>query len=235
MTPAMPTISKVFTTRRICGIAAQSTTPNPTVGHIADNECDTNAATCCLGANFSILAHTRRTADVYACDQSIATIEGVPIVSGATAWTDPGTTQTYILIVNEALYYGPKLDHSLLNPNQIRRFGIPFWDSPFDTARGLQIDIEPVVPLTTKGTKIFFKSRVPTKFELENCPHIQLTSKCCWNPGTILLSEINQKDSNTIYDNRTDKGFNPLHDLQERLLRVTPTISKVSRAFMITH
>ena len=161
------TISKVFTTRRVCSIAAHSTTSPTTPGHQADNECDTNADTCCLGANFSILAHTRRTADVYSYDQSTAPIEGVPIVSGATAWTDPSSGQIYILIINEALYYGTKLDHSLLNPNQIRKFGIPFWDNPFDFDRGLQIDIQPPVTLTTKGTKIYFKSQVPNNNNLK--------------------------------------------------------------------
>ena len=220
----MPTtISKVFTTRRsISGIAAHPNIPSPPPGTIADNECDTNADTCCLGTNFSILAHTRRTADVYAYDDSIAPIEGVPIVSGATAWNDPGTHQTYILVVNEALYYGPKLNHSLLNPNQIRKFGLPFWDNPFDQARGLQIDTDPPVLLTTKGTKIYFKSRVPTDFELATCPHIQLTSKCCWNPGTVLLSAITQRNPSTIseLDDLDDDTFHPLHNLRECLLRV---------------
>ena len=182
---AKATISKVYTTRReISSIAAQ---PITTPGHQADNECDTNADTCCLGANFSILAYTRRTADVYAYDKAIAPIEGVPIVSGATAWTDPGTNQTYILIINEALFYGTKLDHSLLNPNQIRKFGIPFWDNPFDFDRGLKIDIQPHIPLTTKGTKIYFKSRVPTKLELELCPHIHLTSKNVLESGDCII------------------------------------------------
>ena len=135
------------------------------------------------------------------------------------------------MVVNEALYYGPKLNHSLLNPNQIRQFGLPFWDNPFDRARGLQIDTDPPVLLATKGTKIYFKSRVPTDFELATCPHIQLTSKCCWNPGTVLLSEITQRNPSTIsdLDDLDEDTFYPLHNLRECLLRVTPTISKVSR------
>ena len=57
--------------------------------------------------------------------KDITPIVGVPIVSGATAWDDPVTGQTYILIINEGLYYGNKMDHSLINPNQIRDYGIP--------------------------------------------------------------------------------------------------------------
>ena len=44
-------------------------------------------------------------ADVYPYDKLYKSIEGVPIVSGATAWDDPASGQTYILVMNEALYY----------------------------------------------------------------------------------------------------------------------------------
>ena len=43
-----------------------------------------------------------------------------PILNGTTAWDDPVSNQTYIFVVNKALYYGTKLDHYLLNPNHIR-------------------------------------------------------------------------------------------------------------------
>ena len=62
---------------------------------------------------------------MYAYINDIAPIVGVPIVSWATPWDDPVTGQTYILVINEGLYYGKKIDHSLMNPNQIRAYGIP--------------------------------------------------------------------------------------------------------------
>ena len=41
----------------------------------------------------------------------------------------------FILVFNKALYYGTKLDHFLINPNQVRADGIPFWDNdPYDLA-----------------------------------------------------------------------------------------------------
>ena len=45
-------------------------------------------------------------------------------------WEDPATGKQYILIVHEALYFGDKLEHSLLNPNQIRDNGITVKDVP---------------------------------------------------------------------------------------------------------
>ena len=131
---------------------------------MAKNECDSNADTCCLGKNFVILNYTRCTADVHAYDKSIQPIENVPIVCGATAYDDPKTGRTYILIINEGLYYGDKLDHTLINPNQVRDFGIPLWDNPYDKDKSLKVEIndELTIPLHTKGTKIYFNSRSPT-------------------------------------------------------------------------
>ena len=135
---------------------------------------------------------TNRAADVYPYDSSYKSIANVPIVSGATAWDDPFTGETYILVFHESLFYGPKLDHSLINPNQIRMNGIGFWDNPFDRTRELSIEIErgPVIPLEFKGTKLMFSSRVPTKDELDRCHHIDMTSPLEWNPSQVVLGEI---------------------------------------------
>ena len=87
------------------------------------NESDSNADTCCLGNNFIVLQYTERTADVYPYDSSYSPLLNVPIGTGATAQDDPDTGITWLIIINEALFYGQEVDHSLLNPNQIRHFG----------------------------------------------------------------------------------------------------------------
>ena len=47
-----------------------------------------------------------------------------------------------------------KLDHFLLKPNQIRHYGINFWDNPYDKERGLKITLYDFVDATmqTKET-----------------------------------------------------------------------------------
>ena len=92
--------------------------PEPVIS--AENECDTNADTCCLGRNFIVLEYTTRTADVYDYDKEIDPLNNVLIVSGAIEWDDLATGKAYIIIINEALYYGTKLYHLLINPNQIK-------------------------------------------------------------------------------------------------------------------
>ena len=164
--------------------------PPPNV--TAPNETDTNADTCCLGQNFVITSYTSRTADVYPYDSSYKPIQNIPIVTGATAWTDRSNNVTYILIINEALYYGSKLDHSLINPNQIRANSIDVHDNPFDVTKPISIDVGEglIIPLTKSGTKIYFDSRTPTEEELNNCEHVHLTSINEWNPESVVLGEM---------------------------------------------
>lgn len=182
------------TVRRAAAVTTEETKTNkpqePLPNTVAANEADSNADTCCLGQNFVVLQYTNRVADVYAYNKSLKPVQNVPIVSGATAYDCPKTRSTYILVVNEALYYGTQLDHSLLNPNQLRSYGVDFWDNPFDTDRPLCIDInrDVQIPLVTTGTKVQFKSRVPTTEELKSCPHLQLTSKAEWNPSTLQMT-----------------------------------------------
>ena len=175
--------------------------PNTT----ADNKCDTNADTCCLGKNFIVLNSTYRTADVYAYDTSrIQPIENVPIVTAATAFDDPETGDTFILIFNESLYYGEKLDHSLVNPNQIRAYEIPLWDNPYDPAQALSIEDHPslTIPFRVFGTKVGFSTRVPTQHELRECEHIQLTSSNLWNPSYVVMVQATDQGGQTPWKRR---------------------------------
>ena len=132
------------------------------------NESDSNADTCCLGKNWIVYNYTSRTADVYPYDQAYKPAKDVPIVTGASAYTD-STDTTYILIIHEALFYGNKLDHTLLNPNQLRFNNVNYWDNPYDKNNALSIEVPDVltIPLQLSGTKISFSSRTPTTMELE--------------------------------------------------------------------
>lgn len=178
--------------RRICNVSHTCLHSEPEPGTMAANESDSNADTCCLGKNFIILNHTNQTADVFPYEKSYQPIANVPIVSGATAWDDPIDGTTYILVFHEALFYGTKLDHSLINPNQIRYNGIDFWDNPYDCHHNTCIEVHdgPTIPLTLDGTKIAFTSRTPTTDELNSCIHINMTSDEPWNPTTVRLGEI---------------------------------------------
>ena len=61
-------------------------------------------------------------------------IKGVPIATAVTAWTSTETGETYILVFHEELWIGDQMEHSLLNPNQLRHFGVTVQDNPFADA-----------------------------------------------------------------------------------------------------
>lgn len=186
------------------------------IGTSANNEADTNADTCCLGSNFTVLSYTNRTADVYPYDASYEPVKSVPIVSGATTYHHPNG-DAFILIINEALYYGDKLDHSLINPNQVRHNGIGFWDNPYDSSHELGIEIyekDIMIPMQYDGTKLAFRSSVPTEYELNVLPHIILTSSTQWNPGEVVLGKTQRKDAvikvKKVQVHVDDSGLNTL-------------------------
>ena len=101
---------------------------------MAANEGDTNADTCVLGPNFAMEGYSYRSAEVYPYDKDSYDPVIVPIGMGVTAYDCPVLRRPLLLIINEGLYYGTKMTHSLWNPNQIRSFGHKFQDIPFDDA-----------------------------------------------------------------------------------------------------
>lgn len=161
-------------------------------------ELDTHADTCVLGVNFIIMEYSGRVCDVYPYSQEYEAITDVPIVRGATAVQNQETGETIILIVNEGLWFGDKMDHSLINPNQLRHFGVDVCDNPY-TEGGMYIresESQTFITLHSKGIIVFVDSHTPTTHELQTCQHVVLTSPSIWNPMTVCLGEVHTGSSN---------------------------------------
>ena len=147
-------------------------------------EMDSHADTVVLGKNCVVISFTGRECDVSPYTDTYDSIKGVPIVTGASAWTCPDTGETMILVFHEALWMGDVLEHSLINPNQLRHHGIVVQDNPYARSP-LAITTEDDTysfPLQTEGTTIYLSTRTPTDQELQQCRHVQLTSASEWNP-----------------------------------------------------
>jgi hypothetical protein len=164
---------------------------------------DSHVGTCALGCNFVALSYTGRVCDVfpYNADKG-GCVKKVPIVTGATAYTCQTSGQTFILVINEGLWLGHKLSHSLLNQNQLQYHGVTVHDNPFDCTTPLSVEhSELTIPLLTSGTNIFLDTRTPTQNKLDTCPHyLHLTSEVEWNPQTVLLAltqSVEAEDSTT--------------------------------------
>ena len=59
----------------------------------------------------------------------------VPIVTGASTYTDRNTGGSFIIFINKAFYYGEKLGHSMINHNQLRSYRTIVLYNLFDSNR----------------------------------------------------------------------------------------------------
>ena len=98
-------------------------------------ELDSHADTIVCGSNCIIIHYTGKECDVTPYTDAYEAIKSVPIVQAATAYDNPETGECTILILNEAIWMGDKMDHTPVNPNQLRSFGITAQDNPFAEAR----------------------------------------------------------------------------------------------------
>ena len=156
----------------------------PTEGRI---ELDSHADTVVLGSNAVVLHYTGNECEVSPYSDEYEAISNVPVVRGATLWTDQNDNQGYILVFNEALWMGDSLPHSLINLNQLCAYGTLVQDNPFSCD---PLAIEPpnnnvTIPLSTLGTIIYADTCVPTQEELSALPHVVLTSDSPWDPHHI--------------------------------------------------
>ena len=171
----------------------------PTSGRI---ELDSHANTIVLGSNCVILHHTGKVCEVSPYSDDYEAIKNVPVVCGATLWTDTVDNQEYILVFNKSLWMGDSLAHSLINPNQLRAFGTEVQDNPFSTER---LSIHPAshditIPLQTLSTIIFANTHAPTDQELSKTPHIMLSSNADWDPHHVRFPshDVEEESRSTI-------------------------------------
>jgi hypothetical protein len=129
-------------------------------GKEARCELDTRADTCCAGINCRPIFYTGQQCEVQGFHDDFAPVPDVPIATVATTWSDPLTGRGYILIIHEALYFGSGMNHSLINPNQLRHYGVIVHDNPYERdpsrAMGIEIDDNDRLPFCSQGSTVFF-------------------------------------------------------------------------------
>ena len=152
-------------------------------------ELDSHADTFVGGSNCVMLPDTETgdKATVYSFSDESRPFREIPIGSLATAWVDPKTSETVILVFNEGLYFGDRLNHSLLCPNQLRAHGVEVKDAPKhldnESSHAIYSDQDDLtIPLRLRGVISLFDTHKPTDEELENCRHVHLTSDQPWDP-----------------------------------------------------
>ena len=158
-------------------------------------ELDSHADTVVAGSNMVMLPNgdTKQRVTVSGYSPDLPVMENIPIASCATAYSSPDTGEVFILVFHQALYFGKKLPHSLLCPNQMRDAGHVVNDTPrqYDDKSTHSIMVcDPDlnynlnIPLMLQGVISCFCSRQPTTEELNpgNCEWITMTMDEPWDP-----------------------------------------------------
>ena len=83
---------------------------------------------------------------------------------------------------------GNTLQHTLVNPNQLRAYGTIVQDNPFASSPiKFEPPTGPTIPLTTMGTIIYCNTRTLNDHELSTLPHISLSSSATWDPHNVVF------------------------------------------------
>ena len=108
------------------------------------------------------------------------------------------------------LYFGSGLSRSLLNQNQIRNHirhhnGRVQDDYTREDEEFGILTHDTFIPFAIDGSTIYFESRVPSATELENLPHVVITSRERWDPHSTPLvrphaAEISRTHTSNIHE-----------------------------------
>ena len=92
---------------------------------------DSHADTCMGGPDLIRIDGTvSKRVEVSGFTDNFGTIKDVLVDTCATAYDNPESGKTYILLFGKSLYFGDRLTHSLLCPNQIQTNGNVVEDTP---------------------------------------------------------------------------------------------------------
>ncbi len=113
----------------------------------------------------------------------------IPIVSAAIAYDDVVVGETYVIIINQALYFRQHLENILLHLNQFRVNGVQVEEAPKHLTQGksshsIKFSEEDVsIPLTMHDCLLYFAVCTPTQNEIDHCMILIATAKNIeWNP-----------------------------------------------------
>ena len=128
-------------------------------------ELDSHADTTVCGSNCIVMHFTGKEYYVAPYTDAYDTINTVPIVQEATSYGNPETGDTMILIINKAIWMVETMDHTLVNSNQLRAYGITVQDNTFEEAPIFiaMEDRDFVITLSFKGAILGVTTRIPTE------------------------------------------------------------------------
>jgi hypothetical protein len=139
----------------------------------------------------AVLALTGEKVNVFSSSKNLPAIQEVPITTVHTIWEDTRTSEVWLLIIHEALYFSDCLKESLLCPYQIRAAGNLIKDVPrqFDSESLHSIILSNTleIPLDMHGVIWHMRTCKPTADELQHyqdglLKSVELTEDIPWEP-----------------------------------------------------
>jgi hypothetical protein len=146
-------------------------------------ELNSHADACTIGANCTVITYTEKTCNVTPYRPEYQALQEILIVQAATAYTNPETGETYILVINQELYMGDALPSTLLNPNQLCHHGMRY------------------ISCTTM--------HYPSIQELESCTWIESTSDAEWDPHSddFVQLEVKTEEALNTIPSKNDRNI----------------------------
>ena len=133
------------------------------VFEVAPSEMDNHADTHVFGRTFRVYFTTSKRCTVSTFLPKYSNQFDVTIVTGATA-VHLKNVWTVVILFGQVLWFGDRMDKSLINPNQCRHYGIQVCDNLTDNHRdiGLLIDDNLFIPMNTAGNTCGIDLPCPT-------------------------------------------------------------------------
>jgi predicted hotdog family 3-hydroxylacyl-ACP dehydratase len=152
----------------------------------------------------------------------------IPIATVVTVWENPKNGEAWMLVIHEALYFGNKLQESLLCPNQLRAAGNIVRDVPtqFDKTSSHSITVPGTleIPLEMHGVISYLDTRLPTAEELEQYragqfQSVELTDNTPWEPysETFAKREVKARSAAAVASPRTKQPVGLEHEAGEMM------------------
>ena len=186
-----------LSTRFVKAICARLKSSNETDSNERNCELDSHADTVCAGKEFVMFEKPDRYVDVHPYSEEYQPIKDIPITTAATVWTSE-IGDSYLLLFHEALFFGDRLDKSLICTNQLRAHGLIVEDVPrqFDRRSTHSIRIpaheDLMIPLELNGIMSCFATHAPSPDELENLPRVTMTSSAPWKPHSESFADAEE-------------------------------------------
>ena len=102
-------------------------------------------------------------------------MEKIPVVTAVTAYDDPLSGNTVILVFNQALWFGRSMGKSLVATNQVRSYGVQLSNDTYDQNSPPGIvyrDSDWYISFTVQQYFSVVEPRAPTIEEYNDCPNI---------------------------------------------------------------